>query len=357
MELAPETVRSILIGSAVGIGVWLIGWLVTHLLLPGVVRLSKRSSTDIDDLLLAAVRPHVPIWFLALGAALGARAGGLDPGSQTMLDRIATAVVLLSATLAAASFGGRTAARALSAVSGGLPTSSLIQNVVRLAIAAIGAMVVLSQLGVAITPMLTALGVGSLAVALALQPTLANLFAGVYLTVARQIRIGDFIELENGQSGFVSDISWRTTLIHEIPNNMIIIPNSKLSEIIVRNYALPDGEIATIVEVGVSYGSDLAKVEAVSIETGRETLRAVDGGVATFEPFVRFKAFGDSSVQFTVTLRAKSVPDRTVLRHEFIKRLHQAYANNGIEQPFPQRVVHVANGGRGAAGLAAAGPS
>jgi small-conductance mechanosensitive channel len=211
----------------------------------------------------------------------------------------------------------------------------------------IGAMVILSQLGVAITPVLTALGVGSLAVALALQPTLANMFAGIYIAVARQIRIGDFVELESGQSGFVTDIGWRTTLIRELPNNMIIIPNSKLAEIIVKNYALPDSELATLVDVGVSYASDLEKVERIVIETARATLREVEGAVPDFEPFIRYNAFADSSVNFTVVLRAKTVSDRVPLRHEFVKRLHRAFAQHGIEIPFPQRVVHtVADDGR-----------
>ena len=300
------------------------------------------STTDLDDLLIAAVRPHLPVWFLALGLSLGARIGGLDPGWQVLLDRVATAVVLLSVTIAVSSFAGRMLARALSAAAGGLPSSSLVQLLIRIAIFTIGAMVVLSQLGVAITPVLTALGVGSLAVALALQPTLANMFAGIYLAVARQIRIGDFVELETGQSGFVTDIGWRTTLIRELPNNMIIIPNSKLAEIIVKNYALPDPELATLVDVGVSYASDLEQVERLTIETARETLRDVEGGIPTFEPFIRYNAFGDSAVQFTVVLRARTVTDRFALRHEFMKRLHHAFAQHGIEIPFPQRVVHTA---------------
>jgi small-conductance mechanosensitive channel len=344
MNLAPETVRAILTGSTVGVGVWLVGWLVTRLLLPRIAQLLSRSRTDLDDLLLAATRPHISLWFLALGATVGARAGGLAPGWQSLLDRVALAIVLLSVTFAAASFAGRIAGRALAAVPGGLPSTSLIENLIRVAIVGIGGMVVLSQLGVAVTPILTALGVGSLAVALALQPTLANMFAGFYLTIARQVRIGDYIELETGQSGFVTDIGWRTTLIRELPNNMIIIPNSKLSEIIVRNYALPDAEIATLVDVGVSYASDLDLVERVTIESAREALRTFEGAVATFEPFIRYNAFGDSSIQFTVILRAKTVTDRFALRHEFMKLLHRAYARHEIEIPFPQRVLHVAGG-------------
>ena len=116
----------------------------------------------------------------------------------------------------------------------------------------------LNGLGLSITPMLTALGVGGLAVALALQDTLANLFAGVYITIAGQIRVGDYLRLDSGQEGYVADIGWRSTRIRMLPNNLVLVPNAKLSQAIVTNYYLPDRELAVLVEVGVDYGSDLA---------------------------------------------------------------------------------------------------
>jgi small-conductance mechanosensitive channel len=91
----------------------------------------------------------------------------------------------------------------------------------------------------------------------------------------------------------------------------------------------------------VSYDSDLGHVERVTIEVGREVLREVPGGVAEFQPFIRYNAFAESSIQFTVILRAREVVDQYLLRHEFIKRLHARYRAEGIEIPFPQRTVHL----------------
>ena len=209
----------------------------------------------------------------------------------------------------------------------------------------LGALIVLSNLGIAITPLLTALGVGSLAVALALQPTLSNLFAGFQIALARQIRVGDFVELETGQQGYVTDIGWRSTQIRELPSNLVIVPNARIAEIIVRNYALPENEQSALVQVGVSYSSDLDRVEAVTIEVAREVQRTVSGALSEFEPFIRYHTFGDSAIGFSVILRVREFTDRYLVTHEFVKRLHRRYAAEGIEIPFPQRVVHNAAAG------------
>ena len=94
-------------------------------------------------------------------------------------------------------------------------------------VAILGLLVVLNGLGLSITPMLTALGVGGLAVALALQEPLANFFAGVFLTLAGQIRSGDYVKLDSGQEGYVVDFSWRSTRLRMLANNLVVVPNSK----------------------------------------------------------------------------------------------------------------------------------
>jgi small-conductance mechanosensitive channel len=183
--------------------------------------------------------------------------------------------------------------------------------------------------------LLTALGVGGLAVALALQDTLSNLFAGFYLTVARQIRLGDYVKLDTGQEGYVEDIGWRATMIRLLPNNMVIVPNNKISQAIITNYNLPSRDLAVLVEVGVSYDSDLERVERVTIEVGREIMKSVTGGVPDFEPFIRYHTLGEYSINFTVILRAKEFVDQYLVKHQFVKRLVDRYRKEGITIPFP----------------------
>lgn len=248
-------------------------------------------------------------------------------------------IVLLSWTVArlAAVLVQRASARA----GGVLPGATLVPNVVRVSVLAVGLLVILQTLGISITPIITALGVGGLAVALALQDTLANLFAGIHLLVTRQVRPGDFVRLESGEEGYVQDITWRNTTIRQLPNNVTIVPNAKLASAVITNYYMPDPELAVLVEVGVGYGSDLEHVERVTIAVARDVLREVPGGVPAFEPFIRYHTLGDSAVSFTVILRGREVVDQYLLRHEFIKRLHARYRAEGIEIPFPQRTVHV----------------
>jgi small-conductance mechanosensitive channel len=286
------------------------------------------------------VRPHIPIWFLLAGLAVGSRYVEPDAARLAVVDKASVAALILSLTLVIASFLGRLVARRAASWPDTLPSTTLVQNAVRLVVVGLGVLIVLSDLGIAITPLLTALGVGSLAVALALQPTLSNLFAGFYISLARQIRVGDYVELETGQQGYVVDIGWRSTQIRELPNNVIVVPNARIAEIIVKNYALPVTEQSALVQVGVSYASDLAKVERVTIEVAREVQRTVAGAQPDFEPFIRFHTFGDSSIDFSVILRVKEFTDRYLVTHEFVKRLQARYAIEGIEIPFPQRVVH-----------------
>jgi small-conductance mechanosensitive channel len=220
-----------------------------------------------------------------------------------------------------------------------VPVTALTQNLVRILVFIVGALMIANSLGLEITAALTALGVGGLAVALALQEPLSNLFSGLFISLAGQVRVGDYVELDSGQAGFVVDLDWRATRIRVLANNIIIVPNNKLSQAIVTNYALPEREMSVLVPVGVDYDSDLVRVEAVTKEVGRAILSEVEGGVAEFEPLIRYNAFADSSVTFNVVLRAKQFTDQFLLRHEFIKRLHARYAEEGITIPFPIRTL------------------
>jgi len=142
----------------------------------------------------------------------------------------------------------------------------------------------------------------------------------------------------------VTDIGWRSTQIRELPNNLILVPNAHLAEIVVKNYSLPETEQSAVVQVGVSYSCDLEFVERVTVEVARDVQRTVAGALPAFEPFVRYHTFGDSAINFSVILRVKEFTDRYLVTHEFVKRLHRRYGELGIEIPFPQRVLHMAEG-------------
>ncbi len=317
-----------------------LGFLTRAVVVRRLEALFARTATDLDDLLLAATRRHLPFWIILVGISIATRLAPLSDKWTRLLDRFCMVGLVTSLSFAAAKFLVAIVERQTKQAGATVATTTLVQNVLRVSIFALAGLLVLTNLGVSITPLLTALGVGSLAVALALQPTLSNLFAGLHIALSRPIRLGDFVGLESGAQGFVMDIGWRATRIRELPNNIIVVPNSRVAEMIITNYAMPETNQSALVQVGVSYGSDLAKVERVTCEVAQETLRSVKGGDPTFDPFIRFHTFSDSSINFSVILRVQEYPDRYLVIHEFIKNLKARFDREGIVIPFPQRVLH-----------------
>jgi len=216
-----------------------------------------------------------------------------------------------------------------------------VELLTKIVLFVIGGMLVLDNLGLSLTPLLTTLGIGSLAVAIALQDTLGNAFAGLHIKADRPIEVGHFVRLENGDEGYVERIGWRSTRIRMLPNKTAVVPNSKLVQSTIINYDLPDPEVAVLVQVGVHYDSDLNKVERVTKEIAKETMAIVPGGVPSFEPFIRYHTFNQSSIDFTVILRARTFVDDYLIKHEFIKALQAKYRATGIVIPFPIRTVYV----------------
>jgi small-conductance mechanosensitive channel len=220
-------------------------------------------------------------------------------------------------------------------------SSGIIKTIFRIVVFSIALLIVLDSLGVSISPLLASLGIGSLAVALALQGTLSNFFSGLYILIDKPIKVGDYVQLESGDKGYVAKIGWRSTQIRMLPNNIVVIPNAKLADTQIINYHLPVREMSVLIDVGVSYASDLEHVERVTIDVGKKTLTDIKGGVTEFEPFIRYHTFDDFSINFTVILRVEEFVDQYLVKHEFIKRLHKRYKDEGIEIPFPITTVHL----------------
>jgi len=300
---------------------------------------AARTAWKWDDLLIDALRRGIPFWSLLIGVYVAVGFWPLSAHAATVLSQTVYVLIWLSITVVCAGLAGKIVVLYGTQLQHAVPVTSLTEHIVKILIVILGLLMILNGLGIPITPLLTALGVSGLAVALALQDTLANLFAGLYLAMARQVRVGDYVKLESGQEGYVEDIGWRATMIRMLPNNMVLVPNTKLSGAIIINYHLPTRELAVLVDVGVSYGSDLGHVERVTCDVAKEVMQTVPGGVPGFEPFIRYHTFGEYSVNFTVILRGKEFVDQYLIKHEFIKRLHVRYEQAGIVIPFPIRTM------------------
>ncbi|MFZ1946311.1 MAG: mechanosensitive ion channel family protein [bacterium] len=295
------------------------------------------TRTDLDDVILGALSLPVLVIILVSGGYILTKFLPLTPAWDKGLG-LAAKIALVAAVAFFLDRLAKGMLRHYSVKADYLRQSSgIIQVAVRSVVGVVALLVILETSGVAITPLIASLGVGSLALALALQSTLANFFAGIQLVADKPAQIGQYIKLGSGEEGRVTRIGWRSTTILAPSDNCIVVPNSKVVDAVITNFDRPDKETSVVIPVGVHPASDLERVERLTCDVARQVLREVAGGVKTYEPLVRYNAFGEFSVNFNVILRAEQFGDSYILRHEFIKRLHKRYREEGIVIPVPMR--------------------
>lgn len=330
----------IFIPIGIFLGTLIFGFILRKIIFIRLKRLAGHTKTQVDDVIVDAIKSPLIIWFLMLAIYLALEFSKLPDNFVFIISKALLALGIFSVTFVLANITGKMIKVYSSKLESALPITSLTQNISRIIIFGLGILIILNSLGIEITPILATLGIGGLAVALALQDTLSNLFAGFHIVAARQIKVGDYIKLDSGEEGYVTDINWRSTKIRMLPNNVVLVPNEKLTKVIVINFYLPDKEMAVLVNLGVHYKSDLEKVEKVTCEVAKEIMKTIPGGVPEFDPFIRYHTFADSSINFTVILRAKEFVDQYLIKHEFIKKLHTRYIQEGINIPFPIRAIN-----------------
>ncbi|PIU13565.1 MAG: mechanosensitive ion channel protein MscS [Hadesarchaea archaeon CG08_land_8_20_14_0_20_51_8] len=340
-KMTTEELLQLLIPILILVGFIVAGYVLRFALNVYITKLARKTKTKIDDIILDAIRMPIVVIFLIVGINFALPRISFVPAEVIQYLPIVSylLVVLLVAWITIKTITGilkyygtiRPALKTL------VPT---LQKIVKFVVVFFALMIILNRLGVDVTAAVAAFGIGGLAIAFALQGTLSEFFAGMYIMTDRPVRVGDYIALDSGQKGYVVDVGLRSTKIRELPNNIIVVPNSKLAGAIVTNYYLPEKEMACLIQVGVSYGSDLEKVERVTIDVAKKVIKRVEGEMPGFEPFIRYHTFGDFSINFTVILRVKEFVDQYLLTHEFIKELHKRYRKEGIEIPYPIRTIY-----------------
>lgn len=284
---------------------------------------------------------------LFAGALAVARYGQLEAEPKKVLQDLAVAAVVLSVTISISRIVVSLSKRYGGAFFGDLISSSLFAYVIRISIFIVGFLIVLDTFGISISPMLTALGVGGLAVALALQDTLSNLFAGIQLVITKQVQPGEFIELHNGDSGYVIDISWRATQIRTILYNVVVIPNSKLSSTIMKNYHKPYTPTSIVMRVGVHLDSDMEHVDSVLYD---ETWNLIQSRPELyhdqFKPEIRFYEFTERAIMVKVIFRVVEYEEQYLGLSEMMKAVHRRLREEGIVMPYPVRLLQMPEGER-----------
>jgi small-conductance mechanosensitive channel len=340
--MAEVTLKHLLISLAIFAGVTILALVVRTIFFRLLHRWAQRTRTATGDLLITALRRPSIFWCIAIGLYFAIGTSDLPAPYVTYSFKAIHVLVILSVTLVMANISSQLVTASVQRAGIAIPVTGLSQAIIKGIVLTIGFLILLGTLGISITPLITALGVGGLAVALALQDTLSNLVAGLHILMERSIRVGDFVKLESGQEGRVSDISWRTTRIQMQPNTVVILPNNKLAQSVLTNYSLPEPRMAMQMPVSVSYASDPNTVERILVEEASAGARDIAGLLPDPAPVARLiPGFGASSLDFTLVCQVRSFEDQPLVQHELRKRIFHRFQQEGIEIPFPVQTVYL----------------
>lgn len=215
----------------------------------------------------------------------------------------------------------------------------LITRLVSILIGAIAITIILGHFGENISSLVLSLGVGSLAIALGAQETIANMIAGFVIMIDRPFRIGDRVQLPSGEIGDVIDIGLRSTRILDFNHNVIISPNAELIKGKIINFSYPERHVRLKVNVGVAYGSDIQKVKKNLLSVAHKQ----SGVLPDPPPNVLLTNLGDSALEFSLLCRTDDYKNKSKIEEELRVNIYEAFQREGIEIPFPQRVVHLSN--------------
>ncbi|MCK5211493.1 mechanosensitive ion channel family protein [Candidatus Parcubacteria bacterium] len=341
--LSNELIKAIVIIIVFFLGSYLVTFLMTML-----EKATSKSKTNLDDKIIQATK--LPVRYLAI--LLGFFFAFRDFGWTWMIKEkefgMADIFFVFIAILVAF-----TASRIMKTVFSWYGETEKGENVnqtmfifsrkvVSALVYLIAAMIILGQFEIQIGPLLAGLGVMGLAIAFGLQETMANLFAALFLVMDKSINVGDWIKLESGTKAYIEDISWRSVRIRTIGGNTVIVPNSKFVSQNISSYDYPVRSFYTSIGVGVAYGTDLEKAEYVAMQAAEKVIKDEEVTEQENNPIVRYKEFGESSIDFIVIVKVDSVQDEGRIKHALIKQIAKDFEAANIEIPFPQRVVHKA---------------
>lgn len=307
-------------------------------LLPNSKKLPKKTQWKYDTIILDSFQGFSILWFSLAGIALATYSYPIPLAIRIVIDKFLIATVLASVTIVISRLLV-SLLKAYTTREGGIsPLTSLFEFLTKIVIYSLGILIILQSIGIKITPLLTALGVGGVSVGLALQTTLSNLMSGINIIMSGKVKPGNYIRLASGEAGYVIDVELKYTVLREITDNLLVIPNSKIISGSFKNFSLPNKEIVIPVTLDVGYDSDLEKVETITLEVAKDILlRNLETEEIISEPFILYNKFDYFSINFTIYLKIyeQEFFDHLAIKHQFLKQLHRRYKAEGIEIPFP----------------------
>lgn len=333
----PLAIAGPLLVCAAGIA----GLVLSRILFWIVVSGLRRTQSQTNEILIDILRPPAAAAGALVGAWIALRGLPLSPESIRIVNRgwvILATVLLVSVGL-----------RSLNGVTKGIierspnlaPAAGMIRTIGRLIVLSLGGVMLLQSFGIAVEPLIASLGIGSLAVALALRDTLSNLFAGLYIHADHPLRVGNYVKIENGEEGYVLQIGWRSTRLRNLANNVIVVPNEKLAQSIMTNFDMPDSTLAFSIQIPVAHGADPGHVLAILQEELQAAPTRLPALLSDPAPSATFAGFTADSLTFSLNCRARSVVEQPAVRGELQRRVYERFLKERIRFPVSSRTLHV----------------
>jgi len=207
----------------------------------------------------------------------------------------------------------------------------LITGMLRGVVFGLGVLMFLQSVGISIGPIVATLGIGSLAIALALQETVKNTLSGFFVVIDKPLQMGDYVKLASGQEGWLTEIGWRSSKFRMMNDNVVVVPNSQLVDAILTNLRGPDGALSVEVDLNVAAGPDLELIEDVTRAAATAAMKSANGDRFKFEPSVYFQSASGSAVGVAVFLRVAESAAIEGVRHEFVKRVTESFREKDIK--------------------------
>jgi MscS family membrane protein len=301
---------------------------------------AQKTKTEVDDILIRSAKYVVTCSVPVIGLMVALAPLALQTSVPRRMLFSLLAVLLMRGALnlvddLSRCLGNTWVKRTTSTLDEGL--LPLLRKAVKTALIILGVIIILGKWGVQIGPLLGALGIGGLAIALALNSSLSNIFSGIQLILDRSLNVGDKVQLESGDVGVVLDIGLRSTRIRTYDNEVISLPNSQLANARVKNYTKPDVTIRVTVNFSVAYGSDVAEVKRVVLDT----ISRLDDILQEPGPQVLFLNMNDFSLDMSARVWVDDYGKQFASKLEMTELIYNTLNESGIEIPFPTRTVYM----------------
>jgi len=314
--------------------------IIREIVLASLRKLTAKTETDLDDMIIKIISKPLYLSILLIGVHYSIVSFDLLNGYVGLVNKLFFVIYIVIVTGVLAKIITRLITEWLKVKKNFEAVPKLISRVINLGIYITSLVIILSYFDVEIAPLIAGLGIGGLAVGLALQNTLANFFSGIHIVSDEPIKLGDYIEIGTDIAGTVVDIGWRSTKIRTLGGDMIIVPNTKVSESVIVNLSKNDDSVSAKVVCGVDYSADMEEVERVAFEVAKQVQSSADGAVHDKDPYFAFTEFADSNINFVVYLRAETRMTRMGLQNTFMKALKKRFDTENIEISWPVRKIY-----------------